>query len=216
MLGSGIGHAEFFGIMYDKYQNKCNWLTFFDFDEYLVLFSEERKELSLKEFLSNKKFDHCDAIEFNWVNYGDNNLYYYDNRSSIERFTEPNFDDYSNRFVKSIIRGYLNKKVFIPGRTNHQPIRYIKLCNSKGEIASYYPDCLIPPIYKYGYLKHFHTRTADEYADKVVRGHPGNQALDINERFDLFFSKNRFSEEKLKILEKKFNRTFNYIHWKKN
>ena len=106
MLGSGIGHAEFFGIMYDKYQNKCNWLTFFDFDEYLVLFSEKGKELSLKEFLSNKKFDHCDAIEFNWVNYGDNNLLYYDNRTSIERFTEPNFDDYSNRFVKSIIRGF--------------------------------------------------------------------------------------------------------------
>ena len=58
---------------------------------------------------------------------------------------------------------------------------------------------------------HFHTRTADEYADKVIRGHPGNQALDVNDRVKAFFYRNRFSKEKLEIFEKKFNRTINYI-----
>ena len=29
MFGSGTGQAELFGIMYNKYQNQCNWLTFF-------------------------------------------------------------------------------------------------------------------------------------------------------------------------------------------
>ena len=112
MIGSGKFHSELFGILYDKYQNQCNWLTFFDFDEYLVLFSKEGKKLALKEYLSNQKFNNCEAIGFNWVNYGDNDLLYYDNRSSIERFTKPNFNDDTNRFVKSIIRGHLNKEVY--------------------------------------------------------------------------------------------------------
>ena len=183
-------------------------VNFFWFDEYLVLFSEDGKELALKEYLSNQKFNNCEAIGFNWVSYGDNDLLYYDNRSSIERFTKPNFNDGANKFVKSIVRGHLNKKTFIPGKGNHQPNEDVKLCNTKGERAPYHSDWLIPPIYKYGYLKHF-TRTADEYADKVIRGHPGNQALDMNDRVKAFFYRNRFSKEKLEIFEKKFNRTIN-------
>ena len=212
IFGSAIGQGEFYGIMYEKYKKECKWLTFFDFDEYLVMYSEEGKDLTLKEYLSNPQFNHCEAIEFNWLMYGDNNLLYYDNRSSIERFTEPNYNDYANRFVKSIIRGNLTKKVFIPGKTNHQPSRDIELCNSKGEIASYYPDCLIPPIHKYAYIKHFNTRTAEEYANKIIRGYPGNHFEDINDRVNLFFEHNTFSEEKLKVFEKKFNKTFNIKH----
>ena len=144
--------------------------------------------------------------------YGDNGLVYYDNRPSIERFTKPDFNNYANRFVKSIIRGNLNKSVFIPGKTHHQPSKEVESCNSLGEPANYYPDCIIPPKFKYAYLKHFNTKTAEEYADKIKRGYPGNHYEIVDERVDLFFRYNEFTKEKLKVFETKFNRTFSQYH----
>ena len=198
--------------MYEKYKEKCEWLTFFDFDEYLEMHFEEGKNIPLKEYLSNPIFNNCEAIEFNWLMYGDNCLVYYDNRSSIERFTKPDFNNYANRFVKSIIRGNLNKSVFIPGKTHHQPSKEVESCNSLGEPAKYYPDCIIPPKFKYAYLKHFNTKTAEEYADKIKRGYPGNHYEIVDERVDLFFRYNEFTKEKLKVFETKFNRTFSQYH----
>lgn len=92
---------------------KCNWLTFFDFDEYLVMHFDKTKNLTIKEYLSSDIFDNCKGIEINWLMNGDNDLVYYDNRSSIERFTKSDYSNYFNRFVKSIIRGNLDKIVFI-------------------------------------------------------------------------------------------------------
>ena len=114
IFGSDIGQGEFYGKMYNKYKDRCEWLSFFDFDEYLVMHFEKGKNIPLKEYLSNSIFDKCEAIEFNWLMYGDNGLVHYENKSSIERFTEPDFGNYANRFVKSIIRGNLTKTVFIP------------------------------------------------------------------------------------------------------
>ena len=91
IFGSLIGQGEFYGIMYEKYKEKCNWLTFFDFDEYLVMHFDKTKNLTIKEYLSSDIFDNCEGIEINWLMHGDNDLVYYDNRSSIERFTKPDY-----------------------------------------------------------------------------------------------------------------------------
>ena len=45
--------------------------------------------------------------------YTDNDLIYYDNRTLLERFTTPIYNDHANIFVKSIVRGDLNKTIFI-------------------------------------------------------------------------------------------------------
>ena len=66
-------------------------MAFFDFDEYLVMHFLEGKKIKLKEYLSNPIFDKCEAIEINWLIYTDNGLIHYDNRTLIERFTEPNY-----------------------------------------------------------------------------------------------------------------------------
>jgi hypothetical protein len=208
IFGSSIGQGAFYGIMYEKYKKKCKWLTFFDFDEYLVMHFEKEKNITIKEYLSNPIFDKCEAIEVNWLMHGDNDLVYYENKSSIERFTKPDYDNDANRFVKSIIRGNLKKKVFIPGETHHQPNKKVKLCDSVGNVANYYPDCLIPPNFDYSYLIHFNTRTAEEYSNKIKRGYPGNHFENIEDRIDLFFRHNKFTLEKLRVFEKKFNRTF--------
>lgn len=41
---------------------KCNWLTFFDFDEYLVMHFDKTKNLTIKEYLSSDIFDNCKGI----------------------------------------------------------------------------------------------------------------------------------------------------------
>ena len=45
IVGNPIAQGTFFGVMYEKYKTKCEWLTFFDFDEYLEMHFEEGKNL---------------------------------------------------------------------------------------------------------------------------------------------------------------------------
>ena len=123
LFDSSMGQAELYQITYEKYRNKCQWFLLFDLDEYLVVYFEKDKSLTLKEFLPNEIFNKCEAIEFNWVIYGDNELIHYDKRPLVERFTEPYFESKANIYVKSILRGGLNKTVFVPKK--------IKSCTRK-------------------------------------------------------------------------------------
>ena len=214
IFGSSVAQGAFFGKMYEQYKEYCEWLAFFDFDEYLVMHFKKEKKIKLKEYLSNQIFDKCEAIEFNWLIYGDNGLVYYDNRPLIERFTEPNYNDPSNKFVKSIVRGNLNKTVFDAGKTHHQPSLELNLCNSLGEPTIDHNDCIIPPLFKYAYLMHFNTKTAEEYVDKIKKGINGNMPLSEEEGIDKFFQYNEFTEEKLKVFEQKLNKTFTKYHTK--
>ena len=210
IFGSTSGQSELYQMAYDQYKTKCNWFLLFDFDEYLEIFFEKGKNLILKDFLTNQIFDKCETVLFNWVIYTDNDLLYYDNRPLIERFTTPNFKNRDNLYVKSIVRGGLNKTIFLPKKINHIPEKNVIICNSKGKIIDRYnPFAISPPIYDYGYLKHFTTKTAEEYCEKIIKGPPRNVGFQPEERVKLFFTHNKFSEEKIKIFEKKFNRTFN-------
>ena len=112
MFGSILGQSEFGQSIYEKYKTRCGWFLFFDFDEYLEIFFKKNEKLNLKQFLPNQIFSKCESILFNWLIYTDNELIYYDNRTLVERFTTPNYADRDNKFVKSIVRGNLNKIVF--------------------------------------------------------------------------------------------------------
>ena len=66
-----------------------------------------------------------------------------------------------------------------------------------------------PPLLKYTYLMHFTTKTIEEYLNKIIkRGVIQNQAFNIIEAIHKFFQINNFTEEKLKIFENAFNKTF--------
>ena len=221
LFGSSTGQSELYEVVYEKYKTKCKWFLLFDFDEYLELHLKNNKNVALKDFLSNKIFNKCEAILFNWLTYTDNNLVYYDNRPIIERFTKPKYRHGGNVYVKSIVRGNLNKIIFLPKKSNHVPKKSVIRCNSKGKIINNYnPFGITPPIYNFGYLKHFPTKTAEEFCNKLIRGQPRNLGYNINEKVESFFKLNEFSEEKLKVFEKRFKRKFiaveNYFKKKKN
>ena len=221
VFGLPFGESEFFGILYEKYKRKCSWISFFDADEYLRMYSEDNKLVSIKQYLSNPIFEKCESISINWLMYSDNNLLYYDNRSVLERFTSPLYNHRENRLVKSIVRGNLNKLIFSKGKSNHVPNKKLHICNSKGKIIKRYSAFFVkPPLLKYVYLMHYTTKTVEEYIKKIKRGTNSNIPYNINERIKKFFSLNNFTEEKLKMFEKAFNMTFpqfrNFCNYEKN
>ena len=208
IFGSSIVQEEFYGIIYEKYKSKCAWISFFDFDEYLRMISDDNQIIPVKKYLSNEKFKKCESISLNWLIYSDNNLLYYDNRSVLERFPIPLYTNRENRIVKSIVRGNLKKKVFYKS-SSHVPNKRLHICNSMGKILKHYSQFYLkPPVLKNAYLMHFTTKTAGEFSNKIKRGLTQNVPYNITDRIKYFFEINDFTEEKLKIFEKAFNRTF--------
>jgi len=213
LFGSSFGQGALNNVTYEKYNKQCKWMLFLDFDEFLEVHFEDKKSLLLKDFLENKIFDKCEAILFNVLVHTDNNLVHYDNRPLNVRFTEPNYELEANRLVKAIVRGNLSKIIYLDGRPNNSPDRGVEICDSKGrKIERYDPYFLDPPVYDYGYLKHYTTKTAEEYITKILRGQPGNIPHDVNYRIELFFKFNKYSDEKMKIFEDYFHRKFNHIN----
>ena len=218
IFGSSISQSDYNGIIYNNYKNNCYWISFFDFDEYLEMFSESNKSIKIQEFLSEKKFKKCEVINIHWLIYPDNNLILYDNRTLIERFPFPNYKNKVNRFIKSIVRGKLNKIPFYPSTSSHNPEQNLIHCNTNGKIIKMYTKhSIITPYLKYAYLKHFNTKTVEEYVRKIKKGFNRNKKLNPKERIQLFFSHNKFSKEKLNIFEKAFNLNLkNRIKYYKN
>ena len=103
------------------------------------------------------------------------------------------------------------------GFSVHQPNEsFTYSCDATG---SYYkmprPDMLGYPNYKYGYIKHYSMKTAEEFARKLLRGDQRETVYDREvriERVEDFFSHNKFTEEKLQVIEKIINMTIPKYH----
>ena len=204
-------HRDFIKFSYNRHKSECNWFIIDDIDEFLA-FTD--KNMTIKSYLANKVFDKCDVIKINWLIYGDNELVNYDRRTMVERFTKPDYSNIHNVFIKSIVRGDILEPLWVLNANAHGPNRKKRLCNSLGQKIRYTSCSLIPPIWNVSYIKHFRTKTAEEYAYKLLRGYP-HGGLKINHLIDIFFMDNKYSNEKLEVLEKILNMTFEKYH-KKN
>ena len=174
------------------------YLLIFDFDEFLEL----RNNKSIKEFLSNKAFDKCQNIKINWVLYSDNDLVYYDNRSVEKRFTKPLLENKGNYHIKSTVRGHLKINFWKNISNPHSSNVNLTACSSTGKLfENYRSPFQIPPNYENAYLKHYITKTIEEYINKVKRGRADyyyklNYTI-WNLRLNLFFSINKKTKEKI-------------------
>ena len=204
--------TQLYGEMYQMYKHECKWLSFFDFDEFLVL-NKSGKNMSVHEYLSDPNFEKCDVVLINWIMYSDNNMIRYINKTMNERFTEPLYNSTANRFVKSIMRGNFKWNPWGYSVTPHRPQAHKKTCDCYGNRAKTFNDVLKPPRISDIYIKHFGIRTAEEYIAKVKRGHPGNLVLFYDERIDNFFNFDKVTEEKVRYFEKELNRTFPKYHY---
>ena len=167
------GFGSFQVQLYAMFANEGNyqWCGYFDADEYLEL----NCYTNIKDFLQNINEN---SVSFNWINFGSNGEKHYNNKPIQERFKLPvpqimYFKE--NCFVKSIVRG---GDCWKGCRFNGSHVPYIEgnndivyniggyyLCNSMTH--THYPF-----RYKYGYIKHYYTKSFDEWVIKSNRGWP--------------------------------------------
>ena len=207
---SGGIQMEAYYDCYQKNSDKYDWLSFFDIDEFL----EIKKHNSIKEFLSEKKFEKCENIKINWIMYSDNGLTYYDGRKVQERFTDPLLNDSANIHIKSTIRGHMKINYWTNSTNPHSSKINVTSCTSTGEIIKDYKSpFFIPPTYEYAYLKHYNTKTIEEFIKKVKRGWVDIlQKLDNNlwkEKIKFFFRRNKKNKEKLAYIKNILNISIN-------
>ena len=203
--------SQLFGEVYEKHKTECRWMSFYDFDEYLE-FKQTNNNINIQNYFSQSIFEKCNVILINWIIYNDNDIIKYDNSSLNERFTNPLYNSEANKFVKSIIKGNLNWNPWVYDQTSHRPKHQLRTCDSNGNRIKTFNDVIIPPILDNVYLKHFATKTIEEYIEKIKRGHP-SQILLLKKWIDNFFNLNKITEEKVKLIENKLNISLDKYHY---
>ena len=152
---------------YKNNKKSYDWIAFYDVDEFLYI----KNYTNIQQFLSLPKFDLCSSILINWRYYGDNNNIYYNNNPIQERFTEAfQFQEnkiYNKYFYvasKSIIRGGLN----ISWELFPHFLKNSTICDQNGTIIV--NPFKIHPDYTSVYIKHFATKSTQEYIVKLIKG----------------------------------------------
>lgn len=201
-----------YNTCYAEYGKDYDWIAFFDCDEFLTL----TKKKTIDEYLSAIYFRRYDMIHINWKCYGDSDLVKNDGRPLLERFTQPIPDDRQvayhfpeNNHIKSIIRGGLRKVEY---KVNpHTPQTITKCCNNRG-IACNGASAFEKYNFDDAYLRHFSTKTIEEYCGKLKRGFPdglwsfekmGEHLLETR-----FFRYNRVTQEKLDVIKEELGIDF--------
>ena len=145
-------------MLNDCYKNnfkKYDWFLFFDIDEFIVL----KRYNNIKSFLINTKFNKCKIIHLNRAFHTDNNQIYYKNLSLFKRF--PNAV-YNVKTVKPIIRGHIpNLKI----TNQHTGTSKYIACNGFGKKFN-----KKKVDFKYNYIKHFFSKSTEEFIDKINKG----------------------------------------------
>ena len=195
---------------YEKYHKLYDWIAFFDFDEYLFINGTE----SLNNYIYNKRFEKCQSILFNWYFYDDNDLDKYDKRKVLERFKRPK---YKVSTVKSMVRGDIKNLIITSSHITGININYF--CDSNGKRV--FPQTIFninySNIYYKAFIKHFYTKTAEEFCNKIIKGdvqfhrNQPNYLFLINNKINFFFSINNITSSKLKILKKCLNLDINNL-----
>lgn len=189
---------------YDCYKNNrrhYHWLSFFDFDEFLVL-----KNKTIQEFFNNEIFNNCQVIKINWLVYESNKeVLYYEEKPLQERFNVPSFNNIANKHIKSTVKGNLKYNYWQHWANPHSSFNNYIACSSSGKKIDSSTPFLEPPDYSNAYLKHFGMKSFEEFCFKLKRGWPDatNNMIWINS----LIKGNINNLVKLKIIKNIFNLT---------
>ena len=206
------GTSTYYGIMnscYQTYHNNYDWQIFYELDEFLYL----KDYQNIKSYLIQNKFNKCQSIQLNWVHMSDNNQIYYENKSLNERFPKPGKNVVKNKqnkicFIKTMIRGNL-KNINITH--NHFLSKNLKACNGFGRKSRVKGFLSLEPDYEYYYIKHYYSKTVQEFIEKIERGDllRGNSNDIIEWAIEKFFYINNITETKIKYIQNKLGSEYN-------
>ena len=213
-----IMQMDFYQFIYDNYCKDFDWSMFLDIDEFLFL--EEDK--TVHEYLSRPVFENFNSICINWKIMTDNGQLINTGLPVLKRLTEvahpipmawenqPGRNIEMNGFIKTFVRPNIPETFFdnapqlIPKNLNSDII-YLKRCNNKGEeLAKKYIDdtCLDEVDYTLAHIKHFRTKTIEEYiSNKCQKGWPiiNCNTKEFVEKYlnlGFFFDINEYTPEK--------------------
>ena len=177
-----------FSVQVGLYADFCaesnfKWCAFYDCDEFLEIGAYR----SVKNYL--EQFNGYDIVMLNWLCFGPNKQIKKKPGGVQERFPKPvspvlYFKE--NGFVKSLVRGDKEKfkDCFFNG--SHTPTN----CpNARRTVAGYYDTndeshSFLHPRYKNGYIKHYYTKSFEEWLKKAGRGWPdGTDTLNLKKYF---------------------------------
>lgn len=206
-----VGGRAQCGAYDDCYRNhggEYAWIGFIDIDEFVMT----EKKVSLPKVLSAHK--QADIVAFTWKVIGDSGLTMYDPRPVVERFTKEAVDwEEEKCYIKSFVRGGISNLSFhTDPHVPHQP-KGLKTVNPDGGEA---PQCSIGTgSRKVAWLNHYVTKTAEEYAVKVLRGWPDILTERVKTKLArsrvTFFRLNKRTPEKEEILQEMFGKLPKYI-----
>ena len=180
---------------YRDHSDEYAWIGFFDFDE-LVCIEDGR---DIHDFLDDYE---ADVVSLNWMTMTDSGLTHYDERPMAERFTQGTGEDFKiNRHVKSFVRSGINGISFNdPHIPNAPALQCENVLHERIEQIPVQPKV----IHGVAYIKHYNTKTAEEWATLKMRrlspcGDEYNREMKAK-NVDYFFSINERTLEKEAIL----------------
>lgn len=192
-------------MAYDQLSKDYDYMGFFDIDEFLYL-----NDKTIPDWLEeHKEFDDTDVIKFNWLYYGDNGLVHYDNRPVQERFKEPCpiNTKYAQNFPESLHIKCLLKcgKKMLSGNCHTFVLEGGKAKSANGKDTVMNSPFVNPPSYENGFIKHYGTKTIEEYIDRKCRNvkDATGGSVSIDNRIKWFFNVNEDTQEKRNLIKEK-------------
>ena len=198
--GKKVCQLEAYNDCYKRYSGENDWIAFFDADEFLELWRHD----NISSFIVQDIYKKYNCIKINWMCYGDNGQLKYEDKPVQERFTKPVIRENNyylgvniNYYIKTIVKCknsnvFWNDSVHIPSG--------VVCCNSLG-IASP-PTMYNKPFYNDIVLKHYITKSTEEYLEKIKRGYP-DQVLSKNKIIGLlnkYFTINDKTQENMNLI----------------
>ena len=198
---------------YEKNNKNYTWISFFDIDEYLELVPSN---MTAKNFFSQEKFKLCEVIKLNWLLYKTNESLYYENIPLHKRMIIPLYGIRENEHIKSSARGNLTPNYWSNTINPHTSQNNFTTCSSSGKIINSSSPFNSPIEYQYAYLKHYHFRSFEELCLKIKRGRPVPEYKKFRlEKIKSLIEENKNNTEKMDIIKRIFNITFNSFDFKK-
>lgn len=189
---------------YETNKNDFDWIAFYDVDEFLYI----AKYNNINDFFSLPIFKKCSSVLINWKYYGDNDILYYEPKPVRERFKKPfefpkkgKIDILLYSAAKTIVKGGLNISwAHFPHFLKNQPI-----CRPNGKIIK---NPISTPQFSIAYIKHYTTRSTEEFIDRLLRGtvyskNTSNIEYMIQRLKIYYFYINKITQKKINLLEKR-------------
>ena len=216
--GQKVVQLKCYTECYAELKNDYDWILFIDCgDEYLTF----RQPMSIGQYLAMPQFRNFDMIHVNLMTFGDSDVTEVTDAPLAQRFPKPipfdkcvayNFPE--DMHVSSIVRGGLDDIKWEGRGFTHTPSpNKLRCCNNVGfHVDSESP--FAPVDFQFAFFRHYTTKTAREYCDKMRRGFPdqlwdGSRVQNLIET--RFFRTNEVTKEKVQIFKDELGIDMSYL-----